>query len=974
MEIAHVLFMDIVSYSMLPMDEQERILRDLQEMVRSNREFAAAQMEDRLIRLPTGDGMALVFFKDAEAPVRCALELARSLADHHPTLKLRMGINSGPVYRVADINANRNVAGAGINIAQRVMDCGDAGHILLSKPVADVLGQVNRWRPALRDLGEVEVKHRLRVHIFNLCEQGAGNPEIPKKLQRATTRRRSAYAAIVALVLGVAVAFWVLMYFGKIGPGKARKSIAVLGFRNLTGAPNDEWMSTALSEQLTTELAAGEQLRALPGEDVVRAKLDLNLSETATLSESTLAQLRKRLGSDLVVMGSFYDRDGQVRVDVRLQDTSGGATASFSESGAEAQYLDIVSRLGSSLRVHCGIRDLTPAQSANLRATLPANPEAARLYAQGLERMREFDPAAAREKFEAMIAADPSNAVAHSALSTAWAQLGYDSKAADEAKKAFDLSGNLSREDRLAIEGAHYVADKQWDKAIEAYRTLFGFFSDNVEYGLALADAQVSGSKAQDALATVVKMREQSSQKAKSDSDDPGVDLAEARAAAALSDYRRSQAAAGRATEAAARQGARLERGQALLQQCWAFRNLGQLQDATRAGQEAKEIFAGRRYARGEARSLTCMADVLETEGDLATAQQMHEAALSLAQGIGARIEIAGALNNLGNVLSEQGKLEESNSRYREAVSVATEIGDRADELKAQSNIGNNLTILGEFRKARKTLEGSLAIARTIGNQQGAVESLINLGTVSYFLGDLGKSEQQLEEALSSSRTLGLRSDSSIALYALGDLMVAEDNLKAAEDNYGESLEIGKQVGEKDTVAYCQSAIAALALERGDLVSAETTARQVAQETHALGNSEREMAARNLLARALTLQGKLDAADTELKSASRLPTRDETLKLNWSIAYGQLLARQGKKSDATRILLQAQARAKAMEYVPGQLQARLALVEIQIGAPNQNPNREVHALIQYAARLHFRLLARKAQEVERRGPSRDPTP
>src|ERR1022692_2572494 len=135
-----------------------------------------------------------------------------------------------------------------------------------------------------------------RVHIFNLCEQGAGNPEIPKKLQRATTRRRSAYAAIVALVLGVAVAFWVLMYFGKIGPGKARKSIAVLGFRNLTGAPNDEWMSTALSEQLTTELAAGEQLRALPGEDVVRAKLDLNLSETATLSESTLAQLRKRLG------------------------------------------------------------------------------------------------------------------------------------------------------------------------------------------------------------------------------------------------------------------------------------------------------------------------------------------------------------------------------------------------------------------------------------------------------------------------------------------------------------------------------------------------------------------------------------------------------------------------------------------------------------------------------------------------------
>lgn len=963
MEIAHVLFMDIVSYSMLPMDEQERILRDLQEMVRSNREFAAAQMEDRLIRLPTGDGMALVFFKDAEAPVRCALELARSLADHHPTLKLRMGINSGPVYRVADINANRNVAGAGINIAQRVMDCGDAGHILLSKPVADVLGQVNRWRPALRDLGEVEVKHRLRVHIFNLCEQGAGNPEIPKKLQRATTRRRSAYAAIVALVLGVAVAFWVLMYFGKIGPGKARKSIAVLGFRNLTGAPNDEWMSTALSEQLTTELAAGEQLRALPGEDVVRAKLDLNLSETATLSESTLAQLRKRLDSDLVVMGSFYDRDGQVRVDVRLQDTSGGATASFSESGAEAQYLDIVSRLGSSLRVHCGIRDLTPAQSANLRATLPANPEAARLYAQGLERMREFDPAAAREKFEAMIAADPSNAVAHSALSTAWAQLGYDSKAADEAKKAFDLSGNLSREDRLAIEGAHYVADKQWDKAIEAYRTLFGFFSDNVEYGLALADAQVSGSKAQDGLATVVKMREQSSQKAKSDSDDPRVDLAEARAAAALSDYRRSQAAANRAADAAVREGARLERGQALLQQCFAFRHLGQMEDAKRVGQQAREIFADSRYARGQAVSLTCVANILESQGDLVTAQQMHEAALSLARSIGARLEIAGALNNLGNVLSERGRLEESNARYQEAISVAGEIGDRGDELRAQSNIGNNLMTLGQFRGAQKALEGSLAIARAIGDQQSAVDSLINLGVVSYSLGDLPKSEQQLGGALGLSRSLGLRPDSLMALIALGDVMLAEDNLAVADVDYRESLEIAKQLDEKDAIAASQSSLAALALERGDLASAEATAREVAQETHAGGNPEREMPARNLLARALALQGKLDAADKELKATAQLPARDETSKLLWSITAGQLLARQGKKSDATRVLLQAQGRAQAMGYVPGQLQARLALIEIGTADPN-SAAREVQPLIQDATRLRFRLLARKAEEVE----------
>jgi serine/threonine protein kinase/tetratricopeptide (TPR) repeat protein/TolB-like protein len=967
MEIAHVLFMDIVAYSTLPMDEQEHVLRELQEKVRSNHEFVVAQAEDRLIRLPTGDGMALVFFGDAEAPVRCALELARNLGE----LKLRMGINSGPVYRVADINANHNVAGAGINMAQRVMDCGDAGHILVSKPVADVLAQVTGWPSALHDLGEAEVKHGVRVHVFNLYKEGAGNPAIPQKLRRATKQRRASLAGIAALVLGLAAAAWLVMHLEKTGAGtgNGRRSIAVLGFRNLGGKPTDEWMSTSLSEMLTTELGATEQLRTLSGEDVTRAKLDLNLPESESLSASTLAQLRKRLGSDMVVVGSYLDRDGQLRVDIRLQDTSaGGTVASFAESGTEAQFFDIVSRLGSSLRAHCGIRDLTPTQSANLRAALPANPEAARLYAEGLERLREFDPAAARDKFEATVAIDPNNAMAYSALSSAWSQLGYDGKAAEAAKKAFDLSQNLAREDRLSIEGAYYVADKQWDKAIEAYRNLYGFFPDNLEYGLSLADAQVSGSKAQDALATVSKMRAGISPKSKTDNSgsDPRIDLAEARAAAALSDYRRAQAAASRAAEAAVRRGDRLERGQALLQACSAFR-LGQVEDAKRAGQQAREIFADAGYALGQARSLTCIGNVLEDQGDFASAQQMHEAALSLAQSIGARLDIAGALNNLGNVLSEQGKLEESNSRYQQAIAVATEIGDRGDEQKAQSNIGGNLITLGQFRSAQKALDGSLAIAREIGDQQGAVESLINLGTVSYSLGDLAKSEEQLNEALTSSRSLGLRLDTSLALGALGDVMLAEDKLAAAEAAYRESLGIAKELDAKDTVASAQLALAGLAVERGDLANAETMARGVAQEAHARSNSEWEMSARNLLAHTLTFAGKMDEANTELKTAAQLTARDETSKLTWAITEGQLLARQGKKTDAARVLSRALSRAREMDYVPAQLQARLALITAEVGvADRDHRERDVRALIQDATKLHFHLVARKAGEAEHR--------
>jgi class 3 adenylate cyclase len=182
LEIAHVLFIDIVAYSKLHMDRQQLVLRDLQEAVRATPTFANAKAEEQLIRLPTGDGMALVFFNDPEAPARCALELAEIL-HKNSDLKLRMGIHTGPVYRVADINANRNVAGGGINTAQRVMDCGDAGHILLSKSSADVLGQVSRWESALFDLGLVKVKHGERIHLFNLCVRDLGNPAVPNKFR-----------------------------------------------------------------------------------------------------------------------------------------------------------------------------------------------------------------------------------------------------------------------------------------------------------------------------------------------------------------------------------------------------------------------------------------------------------------------------------------------------------------------------------------------------------------------------------------------------------------------------------------------------------------------------------------------------------------------------------------------------------------------------------------------------------------------
>jgi len=186
LEMAHVLFMDIVGYSKLHMEVQRKLVKLLQEMVRNTAEFAHAHAKKKLVCLPTGDGLALVFFGDPEAPVRCAVDLGSALR-HHPELKLRMGIHAGPIYRVPDINANVNVAGVGINMAQRVMDCGDEGHILVSRAVADTLSQLGKWENSLKDLGEAEVKHGVHIHVYNLHTADAGNPEPPQKLRRASS-------------------------------------------------------------------------------------------------------------------------------------------------------------------------------------------------------------------------------------------------------------------------------------------------------------------------------------------------------------------------------------------------------------------------------------------------------------------------------------------------------------------------------------------------------------------------------------------------------------------------------------------------------------------------------------------------------------------------------------------------------------------------------------------------------------------
>src|ERR671931_1919706 len=215
LEIGHVLFMDLVGYSKLLLDEQREQLQRLTEIVRSTEQVRIAEASDKLIRLPAGDGVALVFFNSPEAPVQCAIEIRKKLKQY-PRLKLRMGVHSGPVNEIRDVSGRTNVAGAGINIAQRVMDCGDAGHILLSKHVAEDLEEYPHWQPHLHELGECEVKHGIRVSVVNLYTEELGNPAVPEKLKAAhvAAASRRKQAALRWLSLGVVSLLAVIAVIG----------------------------------------------------------------------------------------------------------------------------------------------------------------------------------------------------------------------------------------------------------------------------------------------------------------------------------------------------------------------------------------------------------------------------------------------------------------------------------------------------------------------------------------------------------------------------------------------------------------------------------------------------------------------------------------------------------------------------------------------------------------------------------------
>jgi serine/threonine protein kinase/tetratricopeptide (TPR) repeat protein len=976
MEIAHVLFAQIVGYANLPMDEQQRQLRTLQSFVRETAEFERARSRDQLISIPASDGMALVFFGDPEAPVRCAVELSAK-DRQQPTIKLRMGINSGPVYRLADINANRNVSGEGINVAQCVMECGDSGHILVSKTVADVLKQISRWQGQLQDMGEVPSQAGTPLHLFNLSTEQFGNAALPEKLKMKTAvAPRPAvnwkpYAMGLAAVLLLGVLAGVVLHHyqqqtqvGVVKP--SRPKLAVIGFKNLSNRPEANWMSSTLSEMLTHDMEAGDHLVATAGEEVAVAKRDLSLGDEASFGPETVQRIRHRLHCDYLLYGSFYapgkDAGNTVKVMVRLQDgKSGEILASFTEDGSEAQLDEVTGRLGTELREKLQIPSVSPSESDEIQAAIPSTRSREDFY-QGLDRLRNFDFLSASDLLQKASKSDPNFALAHAYLAEAWIGLGYDDRAREEARKAFDLSKHLSREDQHLVEARYREMNAEWDKAAELYQSLWTFYPEKSEYALSAADVLIRAGKGNDALTKIQSLRDGGGPIAK----DPRLDLKQAEAHASLGNWAQGRDAANSAANLAQERSARLLQAEALWQACADMANLS---DATGAQKSCEQSMATAK-AVGDlmlvARGLSVLGNVAAAQGNFERALECHREALENARKIGSRRDITGALTNIGNVFSSQGDHAAAQKSYREGLAEAKEINDKGQELTLLNNLAGESQMTGDFKAALQLYEQSLQTARAIQDKAGTARALNNMGYLYALQGNFQAALPNIDAAIKGSKETGQKGDEVGFLYTLGDTKLAQGDLALAEENYQAGTDLATQIGDKMNVALGQLSLGVLRLQQGRPADAIVLGKQAVDEFHSDGMKDLEIQARNLIASCLIALDRKGEAAPELETIKKLEPQDPAVKLAVAITAARLQFRTEKGSQAGKQLEVVETEAKRMGVPSLQFEARLAQGEMGLFDGNKQKAQLVLTnLEQEASRKGYKQFASRAKEVAR---------
>ncbi len=655
---------------------------------------------------------------------------------------------------------------------------------------------------------------------------------------------------------------------------------------------------------LTTEIAAAEQLRTVPGETVARVKTDVGLRDPATLSPPTLARIRNILGADYLVSGSYaavgQDGSRQLRLDMQLQEALGGnVLTAITETGTEDRLFELVSRAGTRLRDKLDVPVVTAEAASGIAGSLPSNTRAVRFYAEGIARLREYDNIGARVSLEKAIAEDRDFPLAHSALAAVYHSLGFEEKAKQESRIAVAHSARLPRESRLTIEAQEHSHNGQFAQAGDIYRALWRFYPDDLDYALRAAFSDIYGGKGKEALAMIDSLKKSWS--------DPRIDVAEAEAAESVSDYKRSRAAALRAIQRADERGQLLLGARARLFEGWALARMSDPANARIAFEDAKKRYekAGDRSGVGQA--LGGIAAVLFDNNELDEALSIFNAERKLANEIGSRRAEAADLQNIALVLLKKGDLARAKKALQEALVITRETGDQAtlagvlgvlaetemnlgnsaESMKlyeqalaineqigaahAAANTRNNIAILlkakGDLDGAERLMQQAIASFRQTNDEVAVADTLNNLASVQQSRGNLAGAEKSYKEAEDVYRRRNSQTDLALVAVNMASILVRRGELAAARANNERALAIWRATGEKSYAAYAVMGIGEVDLRRGDLASAEKMFREALRQRETMGEESTVPESSLMLAEVLFEQGRTADAETMARKA-----------------------------------------------------------------------------------------------------------
>ncbi len=748
---------------------------------------------------------------------------------------------------------------------------------------------------------------------------------------------------------------------------KPRRAVAVLGFQNLSGQKDPAWLSTAFAEMLTTELGAGDQLRMVSSEEVAHLKTSLSILNGGTLSKDTLARIRQDLGADVVILGSYSDLGkqsrGKIRLDLQIQDTLAGETVStLSETGTEADLFQLVSRTGTRLREKLSVPAISGEQVAGIQASLPANTDAVRLYAEGLEKVRQFDALGAKNFLEDAIHADPSFALAHSALAEAWSQLGYDAKAKMEAQKAFELSEKLPHKDRLFIEATYRGMNKDWDKAVGIYRTLYEFFPDDIEYGLRLADAQTQGGKRKDALATIESLRKLPAPSR----EDVRIDVAEEMDYVRLGEYSTGRDIAVRAVDKARTAGLDLSLARALYLESATLAPLGEGDKAIAAAEEARKIYNAVGDRWGVSNALEYIAYVHTTRGEWDSAEKLDQEALAVNRAIGNKTGIAVDLTAIAAVRETVGDIEGGKKMDEKALAVYREIGDRNREGWALMGVAWATSAQGDLAAGLNMDEQALLIFTDVADDAGAAYALNEETSGLMMTGELGKARQTCQRSLDLANKSGNKNTIIGDLIYMGLITKFEGRLEDASKTFSDALPLARQASDASMITLIEQQLAEVAKEENHKEDAKRQINELLASLHSQKDPSSEVAAESLLASIDVASGStaeatqaMEAAQSELR---QIP-QDREAHFIFGIAQSRVQAATGKLSEARQSVNAVVADSAKHGNVRYELEARLALCEVVAKTDLNAAKVQAKALQKEANSRGFALIARKAMAV-----------